>query len=273
MKPNVVRLQAHLPGHHMVTYRPSETVEEVLLRVSRESTTLTAYFDVNREEGEAGVLARSLTYQEFPQKFVLKRDGGGKYRWAIRQRGGAIGRLYFVSPTAGEHFYLRTLLTVVKGARSFEDLRTVGNTTGTHSAFRAACLALGLLEDDGEWRQCFREAVDMHTGRQLRTLFVMLLLFCNLSRPEDLWHEFREGICDDLHSKLAALGRSDPTIEEIYDYGLYLIEQQLQESGHSLTDFPAMPLPQLDWETQTLNRLIAEQLNYDPLHKKTQYEA
>lgn len=42
---------------------------------------------------------------------------------SIRQRDPAIGRMYFVPPTAGERFYLQTLLTVVKGAKSFDDLR------------------------------------------------------------------------------------------------------------------------------------------------------
>ena len=41
-----------------------------------------------------------------------------------RQRGTTLGRLYFVSPTAGEFFYLRTLLTTIKAPTSWENLRT-----------------------------------------------------------------------------------------------------------------------------------------------------
>ena len=47
-----------------------------------------------------------------------------------------------------------------------------------HASFRDACLARGLLEDDGEWRQCLHEASVMQTGTRLRYLFAMLLLFC-----------------------------------------------------------------------------------------------
>ncbi len=55
--------------------------------------------------------------------------------------------MFFVSPTAGERFHLRTLLTVVKGPTSFENLRTINGIE--FPTFRDACIHLGLLEDDG----------------------------------------------------------------------------------------------------------------------------
>jgi hypothetical protein len=76
--------------------------------------------------------------------------------------GTAIGRMYFISPTAGKHFYLRTLLCVVKGPRSFEDLQTYCGHR--YSTFRKACLVRGLLKDDSEWQQCLEEACHMQTG-------------------------------------------------------------------------------------------------------------
>jgi hypothetical protein len=48
-----------------------------------------------------------------------------------------------------------SVLTVVKGARSFADLRTYNGVR--HPSFLEACIACGLLEDDGEWRQCLSE--------------------------------------------------------------------------------------------------------------------
>ena len=60
--------------------------------------------------------------------------------------------MYFASPNSGERFYLRLLLTVVRGPTSFENLRTVNNVL--HDTFKAACVARGLLEDDDEWIQC-----------------------------------------------------------------------------------------------------------------------
>ena len=187
--PNVVRLQVHLPGQHMVRFDPNEDPQDVLERAANEKTSLTEFFTANRDDGDLGDLARRHTYQEFPQVFVWDKEMG----WKIRKRMFALGRMYFVSPTRGELFYLRTLLTMVKGPTSFEDLRTFEGII--HPSYREACLARGLLEDDGEWRACLQEAAAMRTGARLRRLFATLLLFCNPSRPVDLWQEFRSDIC------------------------------------------------------------------------------
>jgi len=56
--------------------------------------------------------------------------------------------MYSVSPTQIELFYLPLLLLTVKGATSFNDLRTVNGKFC--QLFSAACLALGLIEDDDE---------------------------------------------------------------------------------------------------------------------------
>jgi hypothetical protein len=259
--PNVVRLQIHLPGRHMVAFNPDEDIDAILARVSHERTTLTAYFEANANPGMLGIQARKYTYQEFPQHFTWKSDAK---RWVIRQRNPAIGRMYFVPPTAGEQFYLRTLLTVVKGATSFEDLRRY-NTIEPYTTFRvhAACLARGLLEDDGEWDQCLGEASVMQTGSRLRQLFSTILLFCAPSQPDRLWRHYRDHLCDDLHYRLQTLGVTNASHDEIYDYGLHIIDQILHEAGHSLRDWPSMPHVKHQWEQYCVNEMITEQLNYD----------
>jgi hypothetical protein len=76
--------------------------------------------------------------------------------------------------------------------------------------------------------------------------------------------EFRINICDDLrhalHSKNIIL---DPTEEQVFDYGLYLIDCLLGNGNRSLRDWPAMPFPQENWAQVVGNRLIAEQRSYD----------
>jgi len=47
-----------------------------------------------------------------------------------------------------ELFHLRLLLLSVKGATSFNDLKIVNGEI--YQSFSAACLALGLIEDDDE---------------------------------------------------------------------------------------------------------------------------
>lgn len=256
--PNVIRLAAHLPGQHLVVYNPDEAPEIVLQRGAQEKTTLTQFFNLCASQSEAGENARQYTYQEIPQHFTWKEN---QKKWVRRQKGFAIGRMYFVPPTAGERFYLRTLLTVVKGPASFNDLRTHGGVT--YNTFREACLARGLLEDDGEWRRCLREASGMQIGACLRSLFVTILLFCIPYQPDLLWMEFRSSICDDLRRRLLREGINNPSEDDIYDYGLFLLDTTLLQSGKSLNDFPPMPTPQHTWNLAYENPLITEQLNYN----------
>jgi len=55
--------------------------------------------------------------------------------------------MYSISPTQIELFHLRLLL-IVKGTTSFDVLRIVNGEV--YQLFSAACLALGLIEDDDE---------------------------------------------------------------------------------------------------------------------------
>lgn len=133
--------------------------------------------------------------------------------------------MYFIKPTAGEQFYLRTLLTVVRGPKSFEDLRKVPSSPTPLPTFYAACLARGLLQDDGEWCLCLQEACEMQTGTCLQHLFATLLLFADPSKPDNLWTKFHHHICDHLQHRLHALGIQNPSAEDAYDYGLFLLEK------------------------------------------------
>jgi len=115
--PNIVRLQVHLPNQQLITWNEDETpdVQTVIHEQGTKDTTLTAYFKANIQYPEA----RDLLYQDFPSKFVWVRKTG---KWKPRERGFAIGHMYYAHPSSGERFYLHTLLSAVKGATSFEDL-------------------------------------------------------------------------------------------------------------------------------------------------------
>ena len=76
-----------------------------------------------------------------------------------------IGRMYFVGPSGGERFFLRTLLTIVKGVRSYEDLRSLD--INVYETFKVVCVARGLYDSDEEWHQCLMKASVMQTGSQL----------------------------------------------------------------------------------------------------------
>lgn len=265
--PNIVRLPLHLPHEQCIVFNPSKKGKEVVEYAADAETALTAFFKANTLQNDIGDIARSITYQDFPQYFVLKSDDTNpqsKY-WSLRQRKGfALGRMAYVGPNAGEKFYLRTLLMVVKGPKSFDDLKYVNSEHC--DTFQSACLWHGLLEDDGEWHLCLQDAAEMQTGSQLRHLFTTILLFSSPAQPRLLWFEFCDLICDDLEYQLHQLGKTIISQEDIYDFGLYLIDDILRNSGHALTDFPSMPSPSQGFQTWfniSHNRLIAQQTNYD----------
>src|SRR6266404_4821023 len=221
-EPSVVCLTVHLSCHQSVVINPARDVnaQQVLDRNEDRDTTLTAWFKAN-DKDQDGVIRNTL-YQDFPSKMRWNRD---TRIWTVRRRGFAIGRMYYAHPSSGERFYLRLLLTSVKGATSFEDLRFFQGTQ--HTSFREACILRGLLEDDNEWDQCLQEASHMQTGRQLCHLFVTILKDCLPADPRALWDTFWHHICDDLRHQLRVhvfQNRDmDPSEAQIQDYGLYLI--------------------------------------------------
>ena len=159
----------------------------------------------------------------------------------LRQQGDTIGRINFVHLSAGEHFHQYLLLTVVKGAKSFEDIHTYVDIV--HPTYKAACLAHGFLTDDREWDKCLQEAGDMQTGGQLRFLFGYILLHCQPAMPAILWDHHKEKICDDLKQKIIDKHHIPaPTDEQIYDYGLFLLDWLLLKSEKHLLNFDPMPL-------------------------------
>ncbi|CAD6243026.1 unnamed protein product [Miscanthus lutarioriparius] len=137
---------------------------------------------------------RNLTYCEFPSKW--KWDSSSR-SWEGRQRdGGKVGRLYFVHPSAGERYFLRMLLLVVRGAQSYEDIRTFNGVL--YPTFRLACCGRGLLGDDQEWYDAFDEAAAWATSSQLRKLFVTMLLFCEVNDENAFFEKVWKLMADDI---------------------------------------------------------------------------
>ena len=93
-------------------------------------------------------------------------------------------RIYTVSPKEAERYFLRLLLTQMPGETSFENLRNIDGEEGT--SFRQACLRLGLLAENAEWKNATR-----HSFRSsffpLSHLFVTILAHCKPLDPLSLW--------------------------------------------------------------------------------------
>lgn len=85
---------------------------------------------------------------------------------------------YAFSAGAGELYYLRMLLLHRVGATSFADVQTVSvndSPPTLHPTFKAAAMALGVIEDDAERHEAFHQAANHAAAPQIRSFFVDLL--------------------------------------------------------------------------------------------------
>ena len=139
----IERLDVHVENGQNVTFREGENIEEVLERGER--TKLTEYFELNARDQEA----RQYLYTDIPLRYTWQPNKIWKKRF--QNRSNVVARMYSVSPRDRERFYLMMLLLHVKGATSFEALRTFEGVI--HDRYESACRARGLLFDDTEWER------------------------------------------------------------------------------------------------------------------------
>ena len=55
------------------------------------------------------------------------------------------------------------------------------------------------MVDDTHWNMALEEASAAHSPKQLRHLFAVMLITCNLSNPLQLWETHRESLAEDFH--------------------------------------------------------------------------
>ena len=93
------------------------------------------------------------------------------------------------------------------------------------------------------------EASSWASGQQLRQLFVTILLFCEVADPLSLWESNWKLITEDILNRQRRILQFQELIlldDQLRNYGLYEIEQILQQYGRSLKDYPQMPQPNMD---------------------------
>jgi hypothetical protein len=187
--PSVVRLTFHEEGKQTVVFRDSSDLNSVLSRNRQKDTMFLAWMEANRRYPQG----RHLTYGQFPSMFRYDTE---KRFWKPRKRGGAVGRLTFIPHSNRDLFYLRLLLNVQVGCKSYEDLRTVNGHV--YDTYREACSALHLLEDDGEFISAINEVALLSSGSYLRRMFAKLLMSNSMSDPLHVWERVWEIISDDI---------------------------------------------------------------------------
>ncbi|XP_044585994.1 uncharacterized protein LOC123266031 [Cotesia glomerata] len=245
---SITRLPVHLPNQHSITI--NDDCDDIELQEAlQKQSMLIDYFKLNVHDPNAW----QYTYSDIPLHYVFKKDNNSKIScWQPRKRQfNVIGLMYSISPTQIELFHLRLLLIHIKGATSFENLRTVNGVI--YDTFTTACLAAGLIEDDQEWRRTLLEAVIWMMPRQLRCLFVRILIHCQPLQPNELWNEFKEAMSEDYSRNLG--------IEKGEKKAYIYINSMLNREGYSLSAFPDMP---------QINEIDIEIINQELLQNHSQ---
>ena len=262
--PAIFHLAVHLENGERV-YFTEENLQEIA-QAPPVKSTLTGFFKLCEEDE----FARTLFYSEVPRYYTWDKK---ERKWKRRLRGNPVdgqigikstdtlGRVYGVHPNQFECFYLRMLLHELKGPTSFQDLRTVDGVIC--STYREACQLRGMLETDEHWDATMAEASISHAPSKLRTLFSIMLHYCNLSSPYNLWLNYRESLAEDIlyqHQQL----QPQMTVqfnEEIFNHALVLLEDRvISLGGQALKDY-GLPAP--DRSRQSMPVEIIREKSYD----------
>lgn len=229
---NVVKLTIHLPNEQYVYFREGEEDEAI---DNSHDTMLLAWFKLNIDSNDNE--SKQYLYTEIPTYYCWVN-----YSWKKRTYSSkAISRLYFVSPSQTEKFALRLLLQNIKGATSFDYLKTVNNVIFDN--FYDAAVELNLLNSNKQTQFCMEEAIAYQMPAQLRELFVLLAIYnCTGNEAKEIFETNKKYLMDDYIIK----GYST---EYALNKLLYTLNQLLLSNNSSLE---CIKLP-----------LMSDRYNYD----------
>ncbi|GJY51338.1 DNA helicase PIF1, ATP-dependent [Tanacetum coccineum] len=182
--------------------------------------------------------ARNLTYADIPKHYVWHEQSK---MWKKRKQRKCIGRIVYSSPASGERYYLRMLLNIVRGVFGFEELMMIKKRVC--ATFKEACFEYGLLHDEKEWSYAIAEASLWALGPQLPDIFVTMLTFSYVRRPQKLWEESWQTLSEDILAKKT-----------------------------SLADFKDLPEPDPKLLTNMDNHLIREALDFDIKKSRVEHQ-
>ena len=182
---------------------------------------LTAFFKINKVDG----VARKYLYKDFPTYFIWNSS---KRCWNQRKKGAMRGRLVSANPAEGERYYLRVLLSHVRGPTCFDDLYTVNNEL--YPTFRKAAVERGLVETDDNLSQCLTEASLFQFHAALRRLFATILIYCDPGDVRRLWDEHYNSLSEDYSQQCQSYERVKTMV--LVDIGVFL-----QSMGKHLGEF------------------------------------
>ena len=164
----VVRLQVHTKNQQYLIFKDNNKTQAL----NNIDTTLTAWFKLNKKNK----LAKSLNYIDIPTYFSYSKV---TKQWTERIKyQNTIGRMCSISPKDSERFHLKLILSRIKGATCFEDLKFFNNTF--YPTYQETAIAMGLVESDDQIIKIFDEACNIMMPKQLRKFFAQFLLVDNI---------------------------------------------------------------------------------------------
>jgi len=137
-------------------------------------------------------------------------------------------------------------------------------------------MALGLLNDDGEWHDALNEASTWASRVHLRNMLCSILMFSEISDLVKLWESHWVHLTDDLqHATQYQVSNFKMQLSsaELQNLGLLETERVLNRNGGSLRNFPPIPTPPVEVVAHAINRLIMDELDYDMSDEVSSFES
>ncbi|CAN1819367.1 hypothetical protein LINPERHAP1_LOCUS28701 [Linum perenne] len=130
------------------------------------------------------------------------------------------------------------LLGKISGALNFKDLRTLNGIV--YDNYQHTCQAMSLLSSDDEWDLVMSKVSRWTHPAIIRSMFVSLLIFCEVAEPSKLLANWWESMSEDFaHRKqqLDSIEFTQPQPIQLYDQLLTNLDHLLHSYSLSLKHF------------------------------------
>ena len=206
--PSVNLLFVHLPNEQPVVYDEADDLEERMRKANGAISDLMRFFS-RPVFAEFSALTYLQYYEQYSveqdqrhpsnrRKIRIYNDNGvqeedqvvqsthhrDRYQnYVYKKTKPNVSRLQYMSPDYGPVWYLRLLL-LHRPAYTLTALRTSNRML--HPTYEACARDLGLIHNVSEYQICMEEAAQFSTSKELRRLFVTLIL--HGAPAPDLWN-------------------------------------------------------------------------------------
>ena len=206
--PTVQQLSVHLENGQRVYFTEDTARDQA--SGDPPKTTLTEFFALCQVDN----FAKTLLYVDVPEYYTWNNKSWQRRKQETDVAGypgvkhtQALVRIYNISPRQEECFYFHLLLRNIKGPQLFAYLKTVNGDLC--SLFHEACLKLGLLEDDNQYHLDMEEAIVSNSPASIRTLFAVILAWCEPSNPLEIYGNHKEAMAEDFLHQQHVLHRDE----------------------------------------------------------------